>query len=97
MPRLCLGLERNHYDTSCSVGLWDDQLRMQPLFDHIVYMGTDASAYPPRDVRVPRLRWYVHGRLRGRCLSQIQRRAVNCPSQRRWIIGQNSHKQLRPV
>ena len=28
MPRLCLGLARNHHgDTSCSVGFWDDQLR----------------------------------------------------------------------
>ena len=46
MPRLCLGLARNHHgDTSCSV---DDQLRKQPLFDPIVYMGTDASAYPPQ-------------------------------------------------
>ena len=46
MPRLCLA--RNHRgDTSCSVWFGEDQLRMQPAFEHLVNMGTDASASPP--------------------------------------------------
>ena len=52
MPPLCLGLARNHHgDASCSVGFWDDQLRMQHLVLAYCGHGDRCVCVPARNVR----------------------------------------------